>query len=99
MDSGNLGRFRSLPYHLLSVRPHYPISTFGALEFLAFYVTDASAYLILFIRARRELRPKFPGITDIWGVILRDGTVYFMVIFFVQFCALVLPYITSVGDI
>ena len=82
---------------------------FGALSPSNFYlrssrisrvlVTDTSAYLILLIKARRELRPRFLGITDIWGVMLRDGTVYFMVIFCIQLCTLVLPHITTVGGI
>ena len=96
IHSGNLGRSYTSLYHLLSVRSHHPTYTFGALEFLPFYITDISAFSILYIRAKRDLPPNFAGITNILKVILRDGTVYFMVIFCIQLSSLVVPYITTV---
>ena len=98
INNGNPGRSCTSLYQLLSVRSHHPTSTFGALEFIVFYVTDTSAFLILVVRARRDL-PRFSGMVNLWGIIMRDGTVYFMAIFSLQFIALVVPYITTVCGI
>ena len=96
MRSGNPGRSRTPLYHLFSVRSHYSTSTSGVLEFAAFYVADSSAFLILFIRARRDLPPRSSGVTSLWRVILRDATLYFVVIFCIQFSTLVVPLVTTV---
>ena len=71
----------------------------GALEFLTFYVVDICAFVILFVRAMRELPPRAAGVKSLWRVILRDGTLYFMVIFTIQFFSLMFVFVTTVGCI
>ena len=99
ISCGNPGRSRTPLYHLRSVRSFHPTPTFRTPGFLTRYVTDSSAFLILLVRARRNLPPRFSGITSLLRVILRDGTLYFMVIFSIQFCSLLVLFVTTVSGI
>ena len=64
-----------------------------------FCVTDILAFSIIAFKARKELPPTSWGIRSLWTVILRDATLYFVIISFIQFCALLLPFVTTVSVI
>ena len=66
---------------------------------LTLCVIDILAFLIVVFTARRELPPTSWGIRSLWTVILRDATLYFMIISAIQFCALLFPFVTSVSVI
>ena len=68
--------------------PHFPHR--GTIDLLAF--------LIILVTARRSKRVRLPGIPSILDAVVRDSTLYFMLIFFVQLLAQLFVLFASVGD-
>ena len=85
--------------HLFSVCSHRPTSTFSALKYLAFYVIDIFAFLIIVVSVGREIPTRSLRITPLWDVILRDATLYFMFMAFIQSLTLLFLFTTSVGGV
>ena len=63
------------------------------------YVIDILAFLTVVFTARREMPPTSWGMRSLWTVILRDATLYFMIISSIQFCALLFLFVTTVSVI
>ncbi|KAF9646677.1 hypothetical protein BDM02DRAFT_3188645 [Thelephora ganbajun] len=59
-------------------------------------ITDVLAFLIILVIAMRR-RSRYPGIPTLLDTILRDATVYFILIFFVQFLSELFMFVTPEG--
>ena len=58
---------------------------------------DVSAFLMIFFAARGRMAA-FPGIPNILGTVLRDATIYFLLIFVLQFVLLMFLLFAPVSD-
>ena len=87
------------------MRSHRSNPTLGALKRLTSYtlprrdVVDIIAFSILIFSVKRELPASSLGITTLWNIILRDGTVYFVIVFLIQLFALLFLFTGPVGGI
>jgi hypothetical protein len=68
---------------------------------LTFYhtITDVLAFLIIVFGVRRGLAARSLGITTLWSIILRDSTIYFVVVLLIQFFDLLFLFTGPVGGI
>ena len=101
-NAGNRAHSCSSILHSLSVRSSRTTSIFGAYVLRPpprRGVTDILAFAIIAYRIKKELPTRSLGITTLWNVILRDATLYFVVITFTQFFSLLFMFTTPVGGI
>ena len=62
-------------------------------------IVDIFAFLIIVVTARRLRTNRHPDMPSVLDSILRDATIYFMVIFASQFLFLLFRFFAPVGDI
>jgi choline-glycine betaine transporter len=60
---------------------------------------DISAFLIILVTAKRQGRNRHPGISSILDTILREATLYFLLMFASQFLFVMFLFFAPVGDI
>ena len=101
-NSGISGCSHTSVQFLLLVRSRRPTSTFGTLKWLTLYtsprdVIDTLAFLIIAFSLWRRLPNRSLGMTTLGSTILRDATLYFIIIFLLQFFALVFLFNDPVG--
>ena len=61
-------------------------------------IVDVLVFLIIAIRAKRHGTHRYRGIPSLWKVILRDATLYFMTLMFVQLLSVIFLFGAPVGD-
>ena len=78
--------------------PAQPSNAFRPVHFPQWAIADVFAFSVIFIVARRP-RIRHPRIPSLLDIILRDATVYFMVIFALQMCFLLFLCFAPVSDL